>query len=78
MLTDSRTAMKRQKGNVNKHGFWEKKKREKKKDNDSKCKNWFQNYLKIYSRNIVISGWLFKWNIKKNYWLSNRFKVKIT
>lgn len=26
MLTVSRTAMKRQKGNVNKHGFWEKKK----------------------------------------------------
>lgn len=31
MLTDSRTAMKRQKGNVNKHGFWEKKKERKKK-----------------------------------------------
>lgn len=30
----------------------------------------------IYSRGTVISGCLFKWNIKKEYWISNRVKVK--
>lgn len=69
LLTVSRTTMKREQDNANKCDFL-------KTDNDSKYKNWFQIYFKIYSRSIAISVCLLKWNVKKNYWIFNWFKIK--